>query len=41
MTRKKAPRRDWRMTLFLVISLIIVLSMVLTMFILPAATTGK
>jgi hypothetical protein len=29
MARKKAPRRDWRMTLFLVISLLIVLSMVL------------
>ena len=38
MTRKKAPRRDWRMTLFLVVSLIIVLSMVLTMFMLPATT---
>jgi predicted nucleic acid-binding Zn ribbon protein len=40
MTRKKAPKRDWRMTLFLVISLIIVLSMVLTTFLLPA-TTGQ
>ena len=40
MTRKKAPRRDWRMTLFLVISLIIVLSMVLGMVVLPA-TTGR
>jgi hypothetical protein len=30
MTRKKASqRRDWRMTLFLVISVIIILSMVL------------
>lgn len=41
MARKKAQKRDWRMTLFLAISLIIVLSMVLTMFILPATTTGK
>lgn len=38
MSRKKTPKRDWRMTLFLVISLIIVLSMVLTTFLLPAAT---
>ena len=30
MTRKKTPqRRDWRMTLFLVVSLVIILSMVL------------
>ncbi len=36
MARKKsAPRRDWRMILFLGISAIIVLSMVLTMFIVP------
>lgn len=36
MTRKKSPpRRDWRMIVFLGISLIIVLSMVLTMFIVP------
>lgn len=38
MTRRKAPRRDWRMTVFLVISLIIVLSMVLTMFLVSAPT---
>jgi predicted nucleic acid-binding Zn ribbon protein len=40
MSRKKTSKRDWRMTLFLVISLIIVLSMVLTSFLLPA-TTGQ
>ncbi len=32
MTRRKAGRRDWRMITFLVISIIIVLSMVLAMF---------
>ncbi len=32
MTRRKANRRDWRMIVFLVISIIIVLSMVLAMF---------
>lgn len=31
MTRRKAGRRDWRVTVFLVISLIIVLSMILAM----------
>jgi uncharacterized protein YpmS len=36
MTRKKtSQRRDWRMTVFLVISLIIVLSMLATMFLVP------
>ncbi len=39
MTRRKAPRRDWRMTVFLAISLIIVLSMVLTMFLVSAPST--
>lgn len=29
MTRRKNTRRDWRMTLFLIVSLLIVLSMVL------------
>ena len=30
MTRRRSPkRRDWRMTLFLIISLVIVLTMVL------------
>ena len=29
MARRKTARRDWRMTLFLVISILIVLSMVL------------
>lgn len=38
MTRRKARRRDWRMTLFLIVSLIIVLSMVLTMFLVSAPT---
>lgn len=38
MARKKVARRDWRMTLFLVVSLIIVLSMVLTMFLVSAPT---
>ncbi len=36
MARKKSSRRDWRMTLFLAISLLIVLSMVLTMFLVSA-----
>ncbi len=36
MARKKSPRRDWRMTLFLGLSLLIVLSMVLTMFLVSA-----
>ena len=35
MARKKAQRRDWRMVVFLVISIVIVLSMVLFM-VLPA-----
>jgi hypothetical protein len=36
MARKKtSQRRDWRMTIFLVISLIIVLSMLATMFLIP------
>ena len=36
MTRKKpSQRRDWRMTVFLVISLVIVLSMLATMFLVP------
>lgn len=38
MTRKKTQRRDWRMTIFLVVSLIIVLSMVLTSFLVSAPT---
>jgi hypothetical protein len=38
MARKKAARRDWRLTLFLAISLVIVLSMVLTMFLVSAPT---
>jgi hypothetical protein len=29
MSRRKTPRRDWKMTLFLIVSLLIVLSMVL------------
>ncbi len=29
MARKKSSRRDWRMTLFLIVSVLIVLSMVL------------
>ena len=35
MTRRRSPkRRDWRMTLFLIVSLVIVLTMVLgTVFI--------
>jgi uncharacterized protein YpmS len=36
MARKKSSRRDWRMTLFLGLSLLIVLSMVLTMFLVSA-----
>ncbi len=36
MARKKTPRRDWRMTLFLAISLIIIVSMVLGSFIMAA-----
>ena len=36
MARKKtSQRRDWRMTVFLAISLIIVLSMLATMFLVP------
>ena len=36
MARKKtSQRRDWRMTVFLAISLIIVLSMLATMFLIP------
>ncbi len=38
MSRRKAPRRDWRMTVFLAISLIIVLSMVLMMVLVSAPT---
>jgi hypothetical protein len=38
MSRRKAQRRDWRLTVFLVISLIIVLSMVLTTFLVSAPT---
>jgi nitrate reductase NapE component len=34
--KKKAQRRDWRMILFLALSLLIVLSMALA-FVLPAA----
>ncbi len=29
MARKKSSRRDWRMTLFIIVSILIVLSMVL------------
>lgn len=29
MARKKSSRRDWRMTVFLIVSVLIVLSMVL------------
>ncbi len=32
MARRRTGRRDWRVTVFLVISIIIVLSMVLAMF---------
>ncbi len=35
MSRKKTQRRDWRMILFLILSLMIALSMILY-FILPA-----
>lgn len=38
MARKKTQRRDWRVTVFLAISLIIVLSMVLTTFLVSAPT---
>ncbi len=33
MARKKSQRRDWRMIVFLVISLVIVLSMILFMIV--------
>lgn len=36
--RKSAPRRDWRMVVFVIISLIIVLSMVLAY--LPGVLSG-
>lgn len=36
MARKKTQRRDWRMTLFLGISLVIIVSMVLGSFIMAA-----
>ncbi len=35
MTRKKAKRQDWRMVVFLVISAVIVLTMLLSMFMIP------
>lgn len=38
MTRRKAPKRDWRLTLFLAISLLIVLSMVLSTILVSAPT---
>ena len=34
--KKKAPRKDWRMILFLILSVIIVLSMALA-FVIPSA----
>ena len=36
MARRKSTRRDWRLTLFLGLSLLIVLSMVITMFLVSA-----
>lgn len=39
MARRKAPRRDWRMTVFLAISLIMVLLMIVSMFLVSAPTT--
>jgi predicted nucleic acid-binding Zn ribbon protein len=35
MTRKKAKRQDWRMVVFLIISAVIVLTMLLSMFMIP------
>ena len=35
MTRKKAKRQDWRMVVFLVISTVIILTMLLSMFMTP------
>lgn len=35
MTRKKTKRQDWRMVVFLVISAVIVLTMLLSMFMIP------
>ena len=35
MARKKAKRQDWRMVVFLVISAVIVLTMLLSMFMIP------
>ncbi len=32
MTRRKAPRRDWRIVVFLILSVLIVLTMVLAYF---------
>lgn len=31
-SRKQGPRRDWRQTVFLILSLLIVLSMALSLF---------
>lgn len=38
MARRRSGQRDWRMTVFLVVSLIIVISMILAMF-LPGIVT--
>lgn len=38
MARRKNPRRDWRLILFLVLSLLIVISMILAM-VLPGIQT--
>lgn len=38
MTRRKAKRRDWRVVVFLVLSVLIVLAMILAMF-LPSVFT--
>lgn len=40
MARKKTSRRDWRMTLFLAVSLLIVVSMVLASVI-ASLPTGR
>lgn len=35
MARKKTKRQDWRMVLFLALSALIVLSMLLSLFLIP------
>lgn len=35
MTRRKSKRQDWRMVVFLIISAVIVLTMLLSLFMMP------